>query len=87
MKKIAIKEQLFNMLANENKNFISLSQFSLYLKLFLDINRHKNYLSFFKPNDTYVVNVYDNVNINDIFGMDKLWDLLFELKSDSLSKN
>ena len=84
--KIAIKEQLFNMLANENKNFISLSQFSLYLKLFLDINRHKNYLSFFKPNDTYVVNVYDNVNINDIFGMDKLWDLLFELKSDSLSK-
>lgn len=84
--KIAIKEQLFNMLANENKNNISSSQFNLYIKLFLDINSHKNYLTFFKPNNNYIININSNVNINDIFGIDKLWDLLFELNSEYLSQ-
>ena len=84
--KIAIKEQLFNMLANENKNNISSSQFNLYIKLFLDINSHKNYLTFLKPNNNYIININNNVNINDIFGMDKLWDLLFELNSEYLSQ-
>ena len=84
--KIAIKEQLFNMLANENKNNISSSQFNLYIKLFLDINSHKNYLTFFKPNSNYIININSNVNINDIFGIDKLWDLLFELNSEYLSQ-
>ena len=84
--KIAIKEQLFNMLAKENKNYLSTSQFNLYIKLFLDINHHKNYLSFFKPNDNYIINIYNDININDIFGMDKLWDLLFELKFENLSQ-
>ncbi len=67
--KIAIKEQLFNMLAKENKNYLSISQFNLYIKLFLDINHHKNYLSFFKPNDNYIINIYNDININDIFDM------------------
>ena len=84
--KIAIKEQLFNMLANENKNNISSSQFNLYIKLFLDINSHKNYLTFLKPNNNYIININNNVNINDIFGIDKLWDLLFELNSEYLSQ-
>ena len=84
--KIAIKEQLFNMLGNENKSNISSSQFNLYIKLFLDINSHKNYLTFFKPNSNYIININNNVNINDIFGIDKLWDLLFELNSEYLSQ-
>ena len=84
--KIIIKEQLFNMLANENKSDISLSQFNLYIQLFFDINSHKNYLSFFKPSESYFVTVNYQVDLKDIFGMDKLWDLLFELNSKSLSK-
>ena len=83
--KNTIKEQLFNMLSNENKCNISPSQFNLYIKLFLEINSKNNFLTFFKQFDNYVINIRKNVNINDIFGMDKLWDLLFELKSESLS--
>ena len=84
--KIAIKEQLFNMLANENKSNISLSQFNLYIQLFFDINSHKNYLSYFKPSESYLVTVNYQIDLKDMFGMDKLWDLLFELNSESLSK-
>ena len=84
--KIAIKEQLFNMLANENKSNISLSQFNLYIQLFFDINSHKNFVSYFKPSESYLVTVNYHIDLKDIFGIDKLWDLLFELKSESLSK-
>ena len=84
--KIAIKEQLFNMLANENKNNYSLSQFNLYIKLFLDINNQKNFLTYFKQNSNYIIDIYKNVDIDDIFGIDKIWDLLFELDSENLSK-
>ena len=84
--RIAIKQQLFNMLGNENKNKISSTQFNLYIKLFLDINHHKNYLNYFKPNANYVIEINKDVNINDIFGMDKLWDLLFELNVEYLSQ-
>ena len=52
--RIEIKQQLFNMLGNENKNSISSNQFNLYIKLFLDINQHKKYLNFFKPNANYI---------------------------------
>ena len=84
--KNAIKEQLFNMLANENKSNISSTQFNLYIKLFLEINSHRNFLTYFKTNENYIINLNNNVNISDIFGMDKLWDLLFELNSENLSQ-
>ena len=84
--RIEIKQQLFNMLGNENKNSISSNQFNLYIKLFLDINQHKKYLNFFKPNANYIIDINKEVNINDIFGIDKLWDLLFELNVEYLSQ-
>ena len=84
--KIVIKEQLFNMIGNENKNDISPSQFNLYIQLFLEINSHKNFLTFFKQDNTYVIDMNKNVDINDLFGIEKLWDLLFELISTNLSK-
>ena len=86
--KISIKEQLFNMLTNEKKEaeFDSTSQFKLYINLFLEINKHKNYLTFFKPSENYIINIDNNVKIDDLFGFDKLWEFLFKLNSESLSK-
>ena len=58
----------------------------MYIKLFIDINYHKGYLNFFTPNGNYIIDINKNVNINDIFGIDKLLDLLFELNFEYLSK-
>ena len=85
--KIGIKTQLFNMLANGNKTMISTSQFNLYIDLFLEINTYKKFLTFYKHNnDEYIIDINKDVNINDIFGIDKLWDLLFELNQEFLSQ-
>ena len=83
--KIEIETQLFNMLTEENKTEMSSSQYNLYIEIFLDINKEKELLHFYKnQNDEYIININNNVNIDDIFGMDKLWNLLFQLKNDEL---
>ena len=84
-KKIAIETQLFNMLKEENKTEMTLSQYNLYIEIFLDINRTKEILTFSKnPNDEYLIIINDNKNIEDIFGIEKLWDLLFQLNKEEI---
>ena len=85
--KIAIQTQLFNMLTNENKTEMTPTQFNLYIEIFLNINSTKELLSF-KNNaiDDFTITINNNVNIDDIFGIDKLWDLLFELNKEHLTQ-
>ena len=83
--KISIETQLFNMLTKENKTEMTLSQYNLFIEIFLDINCTKDLLIYNKTsNDQYDININYNVNIEDIFGIDKLWDLLFELNKEEL---
>ena len=85
--KIKIETQLFNMLSQENKTELNLSQYNLYIEIFLDINNSKELLIYSKnPNGGYIININNNVNIDDIFGIDKLWDLLFQLENEDLTQ-
>ena len=85
--KIKIETQLFNMLTEENKTEMTLTQFNLYIEIFLNINSIKEFLQFQKnPNDEYTVIMDNAINIEGIFGIDKLWDLLFELNKEELTQ-
>ena len=86
-KKIKIETQLFNMLTEENKTEMTQTQFNLYIEIFLDINATKELLIFQKnSNNEYSINIDNAINIEDIFGIDKLWELLFELKNEELTQ-
>ena len=85
--KISIETQLFNMLTEENKTEMTLDQYNLYIKIFLDINYEKDILRYDRVADLYnFINIKENINIEDIFGIDKLWDLYFEYKKQDISK-
>ena len=84
--KIALEIQLFNMLNEENKNELTLSLYNLYIEIFLEINTSKELLSFNKnEKNEYIINIYESTAIDDIFGIDKLWDLLFQLIDKDLA--
>ena len=81
------KISLFNMLTEENKSEITLSQFNLYIELFCDINKEKElFLMDDNQNDEYNIIIDYDINIEDIFGINDLWNLLFELKEEELSR-
>ena len=83
--KITIETQLFNMLTEENKNELNSSQYNLYIEIFLGINNTKELISDYKKiNDQYIININNDVTIDNIFGIDNLWDLLFHLKNEEL---
>ena len=85
--KISIETQIFNMLTEDNKTEMTLDQFNLFVEIFLDINKEKDILRYGKiKDDEYVINIQGNLNIADIFGIDNIWNLLFELKNEEFTK-
>ena len=85
-KKISIETQIFNMLTGENNKEMTLSEYNLYIEIFLDINSNKLLLAFNKnSNDEYIITIRNDINIEDIFGIEQLWDLLFDLNNELLS--
>ena len=86
-KKISIEAQLFNMLTEDNKTEMTLDQFNLYIEIFLHINSEKEIFKYgIIKDDEYFINIQEKYNIEDIYGIDKLWDLLFELNQEELTK-
>ena len=84
-KKFDVETQLFNMLTEDNKKELTSSQFNLYIEVFLEINRTKEFLSFYKnANEEYTISINYGVNIDNIFGIEKIWDLLFHLNNEQL---
>lgn len=74
------------MLTGENNKEMTLSEYNLYIEIFLDINNNKELLSFNKnSNDEYIINIRHEVNIEDIFGIEQLWSLLFDLNNELLT--
>ena len=85
-KKISIETQIFNMLTGENNKEMTLSEYNLYIEIFLDINNNKDQLVFHKnANDEYIITIRNNINIEDIFGIEQLWNLLFDLNNELLT--
>ena len=85
-KKISIETQIFNMLTGENNKEMTLSEYNLYIEIFLDINNNKELITFNKnSNDEYNINIRYEVNIEDIFGIEQLWNLLFDLNDELLT--
>ena len=85
--KILIETQLFNMLTEENKSELTLSQFNLYIEIFYDINKEKGLLLYDKnKNGEYIIDINNEIKIEDVFGLDNLWSLLFDLNKQDLTE-
>ena len=66
---------------------MTLDQFNLYIEIFLHINSEKEIFKYGEiKDDEYFINIQEKYNIEDIYGIDKLWDLLFELNQEELTK-
>ena len=81
--KIDIKKKLFDMLMEDNMEEIENSQFNLYIDIFLDINQSKGLMNYEKKNGEIKIS---NVKLDELIGIDKMWNLLFEIKDDNLAK-
>ena len=80
-KKNQIKNQLFKMFIENNQSLMTMSEFKLFMAIFLGINSLKIYYSI-DNDDNYEIHVISD--INEIQEMDKLWNVIFQLKDEKV---
>ena len=81
-KKNNIKNQLFKIFVENDQSNMSMSEFKLFMAIFLGIN--DNYLNYtMDKDDNY--NIHINLdNVEEPKEMDKVWNLMFQLKNEEV---
>ena len=77
-----IKNQLFKIFTENNQNSMTMSEFRLFMAIFFGIN-DKNIVYIIDPYDNYDITVLSD-NIDDLKEMDKLWNVIFQLKDEAV---
>jgi len=87
-RKEKIRQELFELLSENKQSEIKVEQLKLFIALFFDINKEKITL---KENDKYEANnkdiEYEIIkveNIEELKGLDKLWNIIFQIKKEEV---
>ena len=87
IRKEKIRDELFELIS-ENKNFdINAEQLKLFSALFFDINKEKIKLKIKNEEDNnkeIEYEIIDIENIDDLTGLDKLWNIIFQIKDEKV---
>ena len=77
-----IKNKLFKIFVENNQNSMTISEFKLFMAIFLGIN--EDYLVYsIDKDDNYDIKLICE-NIEELKEMDKLWNLIFQLKDETV---
>ena len=77
-----IKNQLFKILAENKQNSMTMSEFKLFIAIFLGINDQYIYYTI-DNDDNYDIKLLCD-NIEQLKDMDKLWNVIFQLKDEKV---
>ena len=81
-KKHNIKNQLFKIFTEKDQNSMTMSEFKLFIALFLGIN--DRYLIYFTDrDDNYDIHLVCN-DVDELEEMDKLWNVIYQLKDEKV---
>jgi len=74
-----IKQEIFELISKDEQSEINLEQLKLFIAIFLDINKEKIILEENKENE-----IKEVLNINDLIGLDKLWNIIFRIDDEKV---
>ena len=89
VRKEKIRQELFDLIS-ENKNYdITVEQLKLFSVLFFDINKEKIKLKIKNGeeadnNKEMEYEIIEVENIDDLIGLDKLWNIIFQIKDEKI---
>ena len=81
-----IREYLFEIFKKINYTKMTFEQFKILLELFLSLNSSKLKLKIVNKNEEYEVNEDPNDLPEDIYGIDFLWKILFQVEEEKIIK-
>ena len=78
-----IKNQLFKILAENKQNSMTMSEFKLFIAIFLGINNQYIHYTIDNDDNYYNIELLCD-NIEQLKDMDKLWNVIFQLKDEKV---
>jgi len=88
IRKEKIRKELFDLISESNPTEITVEQLKLFIALFFDMNNEKIKL---KESNKYESNnkdmeyeIVDVVDIDELKGLDKLWNMIFQIKEEKV---
>ena len=81
-----IKEYLFEIFKKIDQTKMTFEQFKILLEIFLSLNSSKLKYKIENKNEEYEVNVEPKDFSEDIFGIDFLWEIIFQIEDEKIVK-
>ena len=78
-RKEKIRQELFDLLSENKQTEITVEKLNLFIALFIDMNRNKKDGDNKKENENEILEVE---NIEELKGLDKLWNIIFQIKDE-----
>jgi hypothetical protein len=78
-RKEKIRQELFDLLSENKQTEITVEKLNLFIALFIDMNRNKKDDDNKKENENEILEVE---NIEELKGLDKLWNIIFQIKDE-----
>jgi len=79
-KKEEIKNELFELLSDDNQKEVTMEQLKLFIKLFLEINKIKEE----EKDDDDDFEIVSSYNIDEIKGLDNFWNIILRTKDQKI---
>ena len=87
-RKEKIRQELFEILSENKQTDITLEQLKLFIALFFDMNKEKIKLKdinkYEESNKEIEYEIIEVNNIDDLIGLDKLWNIIFQIKEEKI---
>ena len=94
--KIIVKQKLFELISKNDENEVTLEEMNLFISLFFELNKDKISYQETSNNDDndndnennsqkkFTIKIISLEKIEDLKGLDKLWDMTFKIKSEKI---
>ena len=79
-----IKQELFEVIPEDNNSEITLEKLKLFVELFFDINKDKIKLNENDEDNEFGYEIIDIENFDELKGLDKLWNIIFKIKEEKI---
>ena len=87
-RKEKIRQELFEILSENKQTDITLEQLKLFIALFFDMNKEKIKLKdinkYEESNKEIEYEIIEVNNIDELIGLDKLWNIIFQIKEEKI---
>ena len=87
-RKEKIRQEIFEILSENKQTDITLEQLKLFIALFFDMNKEKIKLKdinkYEESNKEIEYEIIEVNNIDELIGLDKLWNIIFQIKGEKI---